>query len=154
MTIGEDWENAGQDENQSPEPIFPHPIPVRVVFDENQQVNPEFTAWLTYNIPLLGSAVLPQQVCTHRYHRYKAKFLVNFGGAATLYIARRPEYLTVGTNVTPGPTVLPNAFQLTETAAGNVTLPDYDGQQPVYMGFLGTGPVTVSVMDESFGTVQ
>jgi hypothetical protein len=146
MTVPFDFEESASEQDQTAEYASEmEPIPVRVKFDENQKVSPQFTSWMTY--PIAQSGVnQATQICTHRYHRYKAKFIVNFPGAGTLYIARIPDYLNTG--------AIGNAFAITVAAAttGNL-LPDYDGEQAVY-AIASIAGVSISVMDESYGTVQ
>jgi len=138
----------GEGEEYRTEDIFPKPIPVRVMFNETEQVAPEFGSLMTYNIPLQGSGS-PVQIATHRYHRYKCKFIVNIPAATFLYIAKIPDYLSSN--------ALSNAFVVgNETTAvmGSGQIPDWEAQQPLYAVYTGTGPVSVSVMDMSYGTVQ
>jgi hypothetical protein len=146
VTLPYDFEDSSEEQDQTAEyGSKMSPVPVRIMFDENQQVSPQFCSWMTF--PIGQTGVSPAtQICTHRYHRYKAKFIVNFPGAGTLYIARVPDYLNTGATG--------NAFALTVAAAitGNL-LPDYDGEQPVY-AIASIAGVSISVMDESYGTVQ
>jgi hypothetical protein len=147
MTIDRNWEAADSEQEQAPAEWFPNPIPVKITETLTETVAPESTAWLFWNVaqgPTLagGGAVQPTQLCPHRYHRYKAKFVFNIPAATTVYIAKTPDPLMSG--------ALGTTYQLIT----GQQMPDYDGQQAVYAVYLGTGPVTVSVMDEGYKEVQ
>lgn len=133
----------GQDDSV-PESQYegPKPIDVRVVYTESENVAAEFTALQTWPVPLAGSGQ-PVQVCPHRYHRYKAKFTLTVPAATTLYLATKPDPLNVA---------VPSVFQY--AIGPGQSVPDYEGQQPLYAVFTGTGPVNISVMDMSYGKVQ
>lgn len=129
------------------------PIPVRVTHTESQRVAPEATAFMTFPIPQIpqasgAGATQAQQICPHRYHRYKAKFLFSGGAAGTIYVAKDPNTLMSG--------ALGAAFAIVVAAAltqATQLMPEYDGQQPLYM--MATVPgFVVSVMDEGYKAVQ
>lgn len=129
-----------------------HPIPVRVKETESQNVAPDSVALGTWAVPLIPQAggtgaLQPQQICPHRYKRYKAKFLVQATGAGILYIAKDPNTLMSS--------ALANAFQVQVpvTTQSIPIIPDYDGQQPLYVMASVVG-MTIAVMDEGFKTVQ
>jgi hypothetical protein len=147
MSIERGWEDADQEQEQNATTWFPEAIPVKITETLTENVAPEATSWNSYSIAqapqLAGTGgTQPTQLCPHRYHRYKAKFIFNIPAATTVYIARVPDYLMSG--------AFGNAFALTT----GQNLPDYDGQQAMYAIYTGTGPVTVSVMDEGFKEVQ
>jgi hypothetical protein len=121
-----------------------HPLHVKVVDTQNENVAAEFTSLMTYQVLLAGTAV-PVQICPHRYHRTKAKFVVNMSADTVLYVATKPDPIS-------GPVPSPVAFAFPEAAG--FRLPDYEGQQPLYAVFTGPGPCTVAVWDSSYGTVQ
>jgi len=131
---------AGEGQVQSDQ-NFPV-VPVKVVFDENEQIPPEFAAWSTWPIQVAGNGQATQ-LCPRRYHRYKAKMTVTIPtGGATVTIANKPDPLSTSN---------PQGWQLTYTA-GIFTLPEYDAQQPVY-AVASVAGVIISVLDESYGTV-
>lgn len=121
--------------------------PVKVEFEETQQVAPEFGALATWPVTQAGSSQ-PTQLCPHRYHRYKCKFAVTIPANTVLYLATKPDPLN---SLTPGATA--NSGFLFSLVAGQ-SIPDWEGQQPLYAVFTGTGPVSVAVMDMSYGKVQ
>jgi hypothetical protein len=138
VSIEQGWEDADQSQDQGAPTWFPEAIPVKVIATETGN------SFGIAQAPQVGGtgAAQPTQICPHRYHRYKAKFVFNIPAATTVYIARVQDYLMSG--------AYGNAFALTTSQ----NLPDYDGQQAVYAVYTGTGPVTVSVMDEGFKEVQ
>ena len=147
MTIEQGWEDADSQQDQGAPTWFPEAIPVRITETLSENVAPEATSWNSYTVAAAPNAAgtgaqAPTQLCPHRYHRYKAKFVFNIPATTTVYIARVQDSLMSN--------AFGNAFQLTT----GQNLPDYDGQQAVYAVFTGTGPVTVSVMDEGFKEVQ
>jgi hypothetical protein len=147
MSIEQGWEDADQQQDQGAPTWFPEAIPVKVMATETENVAPEATSWNSFGIAQAPQqagtgAAQPTQICPHRYHRYKAKFVFNIPAGTTVYIARVQDYLMSG--------AYGNAFALIT----GQNLPDYDGQQAVYAVYTGTGPVTVSVMDEGFKEVQ
>ena len=50
-----------------------HPLHVKVVDTQSQNVAAEFTAWST-QFPVVAGGGVATQLCPHRYHRLKAKF--------------------------------------------------------------------------------
>jgi hypothetical protein len=149
MTIPAQWsEDEGNEAEYSTstpgQENFPV-VPVKVMFTENENVAPEFCSCMTWTVQQIGTASGQQlQVIPRRYRRYKAKFLVTFPGAATLYVNTQPGPLT-------NPT--PQGFQYTVQTAGTVPLPEYDSMQPLYMIGSVAG-ITVSIWDESYGEVS
>jgi hypothetical protein len=132
MTIEQGWENADDAQDQGAPTWFPQPIPVKIVEALTENVAPESTSWLVFPIaaaPQLsgGGSNQPTQLCPHRYHRYKAKFVCNIPGGYTVYVSRVVDYLMSG--------ALANQFQL----INGQNLPDYDGQQALYAVYANTG---------------
>jgi hypothetical protein len=126
--------------------LYPeHPVHVKVVDAQTQRDAPEFTGWDTWTIVQAGSGPATQ-LCQHRYHRYKAKIIWNIPATTTVWLDNKPDAIT---NPVPPATKAQLTGPLT-----NWVMPDYDGQQPLYATFTGTGPVTAMVIDESYGTVQ
>jgi hypothetical protein len=162
--VDADWQDApfGQNPafNQEQNPMLGemphHPLHVKVVDTQTENVAAEFTAWTSYALGLIGGQVATQ-LCPHRYHRYKAYFnFTLFATAATtvtLYFANKPDPLS---NPTAPPTVYQIQVPLAANAVTNFQMPVYEGQQPVYAAFSGANVATcnVAVMDESYGTVQ
>ncbi len=122
-----------------------HPLHVKVVDTQNQNVAAEFTAWSNQQPVLAGSGVATQ-LCPHRYHRDTCKMIINVPATTTVYFANKPDALS---SPAPPSTVAQLTGPLT-----NFRLPDYEGQQPLYAVYTGTGPVTVFVQDETYGIVQ
>lgn len=151
MSIERAWEESyNRTENDPGTLEYDRIRPVKVEFEQTERVAPDSTSWLQFGIAFLGSggSLQPTQVCPHRYHRYKAKFLFTGPAAAIIYVARIPDTLMSG--------ALGTTFSITIGAGGAVSAPlmqEYDGQQPVYMIASVTG-VSVSVMDEGYKPVQ
>lgn len=150
MTIQQDWEEADEYQEQDPSSYRENQNvrPVKVEFAETQNVAPESTAWMTWQVAVLGVNTQPSQICTHKYHRHKAKFLWTIPANTTVYIDRVPDRLTSN--------ALATTFTITTGATGLQSasvLPEYDGQQAVYAIANNPG-VSVSVMDESYKKVQ
>jgi len=129
------------EQEQGPEQWFPNPVPVTVVETVTKQLAPDSTAWNTFNVPAAPAYI---QICPHRYNRYKAKFNVNIPATTTLLLAKTQDPLSSGSTA---------LWSMTNTSVPG-TIPDYDGMQPLYASFTGTGPVTIAVMDEGFKPVQ
>jgi hypothetical protein len=130
------------EQEQSAEQWEPTPVPVIVQEVLSENLAADSTALMTWNIPAAPGYV---QILPHRYKRYKCQFVVNIPAATTLLIAKTPEALSGGSTTT--------AFAVTN-ATVPAGIPPYEGQQPLYAAFTGTGPVTVSVMDQGFKPVQ
>jgi len=149
MTLDQAWAeppSATQDQDPGLAGLSPeHPVHVKVVDVASQRVAPEFTGWDTWTIVQAGTGP-PTQLCQHRYHRYKAKIIWNIPAATTVWLDNTPNGIS---NPVPPAT----KAQLTGPLTAWV-MPDYDGQQPLYATWTGTGPVTAVVIDESYGTVQ
>ncbi len=149
MTTDYGWtEEPFNSQDQEPVPdgmSAQRPVHVKVVATESQRVAPEFAGMQTVYVGLAGTDQ-PTQICPHRYHRYKCKFLWSIPADTIVYVATKPDALG---SPAPPPTI----YQLTPSSYFG-TMPDYDAQEPLYAVYTGTGPVTVSVMDESYGTVQ
>lgn len=129
------------EDNQDEEPIdrgfAQKPIPVKIAFNETERVAPEAAAHMTWQL----TAGQPIRICPHAYHRYKAKFNVIYpatGFATGIMLNKLQDPLT-GTN--------PQG-----SLWGN-TLPDYEGQQPLYAVAIG-GAATISVIDMTYKVVQ
>jgi len=151
-TLPEDWatgEEPGEFEPSVPESEFPAVVPVRVIFDESKRLPPSFATMMTYTLQTSGLTGLgPIQILQRRITRFKAKFLINFPGAGSVYLNTKQEPLMAAPNSTP------QGFTVTVVAAANnVAIPDYDGQPPLF-AVASIAGVTISVMDESFGQVQ
>jgi hypothetical protein len=121
----------------------PAVVPVRVMHDETIRVPPEFASCMTWTLPVIGAGS-PVQILQRRMQRYKAKFLLNFPGAGTVYINTKFE---------PVSNPSPQGFNVTLAAAGNMVIPEYESMQPVYAIASITG-ITLAVLDESYGQVQ
>lgn len=149
MTIEQGWENAEWEQDQEAgEWGHEQAVPVKVEFEQTQQVAPESTAWMYWPVAIVGQSDRATQLVPHRYHRYKAKMLWTVPAGVTVYIDQDNSRLTSNSFGT--------TFQFTAPAAGFTSqqvLPDYDGQQPVYAMASGAG-VSVAVMDESYKEVQ
>jgi hypothetical protein len=143
MTIPyEITEEGGEEyEGNVAEELSPVVVPVRVVFNENERLPPEFAGMMTWAIP---QAPLYATVLQRAYKRYKAKFIANFPGAGTLYL---------NTKIDPLTNPSPQGFSVTVTAAGLVPLPEYEAMQPLYAAGSIAG-ITLAVMDERYGAVQ
>lgn len=149
-TLEESWtEPPSATTDQTPPDLaglYPeHPIHVKVVDVASQNVAPEFVGMATWVVQLAGSGN-PTQLLQHRYHRYKAKMIWTIPAATTVWLDNKPDSLS---NPNPPAT----KASLTGPLASWI-MPEYDGQQPLYAVFTGTGPVTVTVFDESYGTSQ
>lgn len=106
-----------------------HPLHVKVVATESQDVAPEFAAWST-QYPVQAGQGVATQLCPHRYHRYKTEFNWYIPPGYTIYLANKPDPLS-------SPTPAVTQFQLTYA---NGDMPDYHGQQPLYAVYTYTAP--------------
>jgi FtsH-binding integral membrane protein len=125
-----------------------HPIHVKVVDTQSENVAAEFAALTTYQIVQAGTG-LPTQIFPHRYHRYKGYIVITAVAAnGVLYLANKPDTIS-------GPTPPPTVFQIpvTTTMALPFVLPVYEAQQPIYAAASVAG-VAVGIIDETYGTVQ
>lgn len=152
--LEEEWlEDYSETDNDPGSLEYNRSQPVRVEFEQTQRVAPETASWSFFQVSIAlavggTGSFQPTQICPHRYHRYKAKFLWTIPANTTVYLDRVPDRLMSG--------ALGTTFQVTTGATGLVSasvLPDYDGQQPLYAVATNAG-VTVSVMDESYKAVQ
>jgi len=149
MTIPGHWTNEETDnwedneEGQAQiEKNFPV-VPVKVIFDENQQLAASFCACMTWTVPVVNINT-PLLIIPRKESRFKTQFIVNFPAAGILYLNTKSDPLT-------NPT--PQGFNLIETVAGNYSLPPYEAMQPMYA--IATIPgITISMWDQSFGTVS
>ncbi len=98
--LDEDWVESpfsegtyAQEENPMLGEMPGHPLHVKVVDTQSQNVAAEFAAWSTIPVPLAGVGN-PAQLCPHKYHRVKAKFNINWG--ATI------QPVTVEGTIVPG----------------------------------------------------
>lgn len=105
---GEGWEGT----NEYAEAAV---VPVRVTFNENERVSPEFAACVTWTVPVIG-ANLPIQVLQRQYHRYKSKFMATFPAPGTLYYNTKYEPLT-----NPSPTGFAVTIAGTAASAAVIT---------------------------------
>lgn len=141
MTIPEYWTQDESDE--SPDDVqgmenvqrqFPV-VPVKVVFDENERLSPTFCSCMTWPIPQVGVGV-PLLVLPRKETRFKAKFVVNFPAAGSVYF---------NTKYDPLSNPSPQGFQL--IAGGAVTQPSPSqptvGASPYT--YVNTNPYTVNV---------
>lgn len=148
MTIAYDFEESPfNTQTQNPPTELPtgeahKPVHVKVTDTQSQRVAAEFTAMNSFTISQAG-VTQATQIVPHKYHRYKAKFIWTIPASTTVFVSNRQDPLN---NPNPPSTI----FQL----VNGQNMPDYDGQQPLYAVFTGSGPVTVSVMDETYGPVQ
>jgi len=104
-----------------------HPLHVKVVDTENQNVASEFTAWST-QAPVQAGQGVATQLCPHRYHRNVTRFRWYIPPGITVWLANKPDPLS-------SPTPATTAYQLTSTM---LPQPDYEGQQPLYAVYTGT----------------
>lgn len=147
MTVDYGWEEADEEQDQDPEGEWRQEQPILVESVQSQRVAPESTSWNHYNIPVIGSTLQPAQICTHKYHRYKAKFTGFIPANVNVYFDRVPDRLMSG--------ALGATFRVNGGTGGlayNI-IPDYDGQQPLYAIADGAGAF-IDVMDESYKAVQ
>jgi hypothetical protein len=151
MSIEQGWEESYNRTENDPGTLEYDKIrPVKVEFEESIRVAPESTSWMSWPVGVIGisGTSRPTQVCPHRYHRYKAKFVWSVPANTTIYVARTEDALMSQAFGT--------AFTIQVGAGGFVgggLMPEYDGQQPVYMMASQAG-VVVSVMDEGYKPVQ
>jgi hypothetical protein len=135
-------EEGGEEYEQNvTEQLEPVVVPVRVVFNENERLPPEFAGMMTWSV---SQAPLYTTVLQRSYKRFKAKLLASFPGAGTLYL---------NTKIDPLTNPSPQGFSVTVTAAGLVPLPEYEAMQPLYAAGSIAG-ITLAVMDERYGAVQ
>jgi hypothetical protein len=128
VTIERGWEDADDQQEQNATPWFPEAIPVRVVATETETVSPESASWMSYQIAGLAAitgigGLRPTQICTHKYHRYKAKFLWTIPNNVTVYLANNETAL------------MSNALGFAFSLVSGQVLPDYDSQQPLYAAY-------------------
>lgn len=151
MTIQQDWVEQGRDYEEhgvnAADWSEPQPIPVKVARDENEQISPEFANCMTWPVTTFANTpIKPTQICPHRYHRYKAKLWCIPGtGATGVILNSKPDAL-----MQPNPQGATFTFPASPVP---FALPEYDAQRPLYAMAIG-GPVTISVIDEAYGTVQ
>jgi hypothetical protein len=146
MTIEQGWEGADNQQDQGAPTWFPEAIPVKITETLTENVAPESTSWLTFPIASApqasgAGASQPTQLCPHRYHRYKAKFVCNIPPGTVVYLSRVVDYLMSG--------ALANQFILSQ----GQQLPDYDGQQALYAVY-GTVTIAQPAVPASGAAVQ
>jgi hypothetical protein len=106
-TLDADWTESpfsegeyAQDENPMLGEMPHHPLHVKVVDAATQTTAPEFAAWTNVGIAVAGVG-LPTQLCPHKYHREKAKFVVNWGNPSVtqngVITAAVPGFVYIGT---------------------------------------------------------
>jgi hypothetical protein len=105
-----------------------HPLHVKIVDTQSQNVAAEFTAWTTLPLALAGSAVATQ-ICPHRYHRDSARLYWYIPTGCTVWVANKPDPLS-----NPNPPA--SGFAL--TPLNNSGQMVYEGQQPLYAVYTGT----------------
>lgn len=148
MTTPEYWTHDETDEydfdvegEAQAERNFPT-VPVKVVFDENEQLTPTFCSCMTWPVPAVNTTgallVLPRQE-----KRFKSQLVALFPGAGTLYF---------NTKVDPLNNPTPQGFAITVAAAGLQLLPPYECMQPMY-AIASIPGVTLSIWDEVYGKV-
>lgn len=117
--------------------------PVHVWIDGTSQVthrqSPDFASFMTWPIPQVGIGT-PLLFAPRKPQRYKAKHVLTFPAAGTIWINSKSDPLSLPT---------PQGFTYTVAAAGNFSIPDYDAQQPLY-AIASIAGVTISQFDESF----
>lgn len=150
MTIEQSWENAGYEQEQSPDNWSElSPIPVRVEHTDTERIAPEMGALTSWQIAVIGVSSAPTQLCPHRYHRYKAKFTWTLPANSIVYISTDQSKL------------MSNAFGMTYqiiTGANaivnsTVIMPEWDAQKPLY-AIANVAGAQCSVMDEGYNVVQ
>jgi hypothetical protein len=151
MTVDQNWTESpfvegestyAQEENPMLGEMPNHPLHVKVVDTQTQQVAPEFAALSTWQ-PIVAGTGVATQILPHRYHRHKAKFVWNIPANTIVYVSNKPDALS-----SPNPPA--TVYQITT----GQNQPNWESQQPMYAVYTGTGPVSVAVVDESYGTVQ
>jgi len=119
-------------------------VPVKIVYTENENLAPSYATYMTWQLPVIGQNV-PVQVLQKRIKRYRARFLLNFPGAGSVYINSKFEPLS-GAN--------PQGFTVTVSGATqNFPLPEMAAMTPLY-AIASIAGVFLSVQDEAYGTVQ
>lgn len=138
MSIEQGWEDADDSQEQSAESWFPQPIPVKIQRDETENVAPGSASWMSYQVASAaqiggGGGIRPTQLCTHKYHRYKAKFLSSIPAGITVYLANSENALMGG------------SFGFAYAVGAGQNIPEYDAQQPLYAVYTGTATGSQSV---------
>ena len=133
------------------------PISVKVVASETESVAPEFASCMTYPIPY-GLTNQGQnnmsyvQIVPRNYHRSRSKMTLQQNSAVNYSV------LVINTNADALTGPNPQGWTLVMSAFMTFSLPDYDGQQPLYATvapYSNAGAiVTVSVIDQLYGKVQ
>lgn len=116
-------------------------VPVKIVFDENERVSPQFCSHMTWPVPHAAPA---QMVVPRNKFRYKAKLTAIFPGAGSIYTNHYPDPLS---------NVNPQGATFTVLAAGSIELPDYDAEQPLYV-IASIAGVALTVWDETYGQLR
>lgn len=150
MTLDQSWtEPPSFSQDQTPPDIVglykEHPLHVSVVATETENVAPEFAGWQTW-LPILAGSGNPTQLLQRRIKRFKAYMIFTIPASTTVYLNHRPDELS---NPVPPSTTA----QLTGPLTAYV-FPNYEAQLPVYAVYTGTGPVSVLVLDESYGEIS
>lgn len=156
MSIQQDWEEAIEYTDQEPTSYRENQNvrPVKVEFEQTQNVAPESTSWMTWQVAQIGQNSQPSQICTHKYHRYKAKFLWTIPFSTIVYISRSADQLmsnALGTafTITTGPGAAAVVTPAVPASATNVQNPNGYPVQVVIAGFTATA---VSVNGVQVGT--
>lgn len=151
MTLPDGWQYATAEQDQRMPMLgeMPnHPLHVKVVATENEQIAAEFAGLESAPIPVIGAAA-PVQILQRRYHRLKAYLIVVAVSAnSVLYLATKQDSVS---SPNPPPTVF--NIPLTTTMSLPYTLPVYEAQQPVYAAASVAG-IVMSWMDETYGPVK
>jgi hypothetical protein len=146
MTVPGDWDvdepgDYVAEVNEDIGQQFPV-VPVKVMFNENERVPPEFVSCMTWPIPVAG-VNSPLQIMPRSQTRYKAKWMITFPAAGTVWLNNTQAPLSGAS---------PQGYTVTVAAAINFPLPDYEAQQA--MSAVASIPgVTISVFDELYGAV-
>jgi hypothetical protein len=118
-----------QEENPMLGEMPHHPLHVKVVDAQTQEIAAEFSAW-TAQFPILAGAGVATQICPHRYHRDSCRMAWSVPAGYTVFLANKPDYLS-----SPNPPT-GSVYQITN---GNNPALVYEGQQPLYAVYTGAG---------------
>jgi hypothetical protein len=142
------YEEYEEEEEQAQEVYGVEPVPVHITGSDTRRESPEFAGWTTVTIQPAPVTQSPYctQILNRAINRYKAKMVLNpQTGCTGVWFNGRPDSL--------GSANPQGYFYNTTTITENMSLPDYDGQPPLYAVAIG-GPCLISVLDERFGNPQ
>lgn len=146
MSVPYDFEVADQEQEAQPADWGKlQPIPVKVEHTQDERVAAEVAAHTTWNIPEAGAGQAVT-ICPHLYKRYKAQMQVNISGGATAIVL----------NSQAGPLNSANpqgSIWYPPAGATVYDLPPYESMRKLHAIAIG-GTATISVMDQSYKTVQ